>query len=127
MESSQPGPADARLRLQAASRASETASGRSIGKEPCRMHACARLERDSRHEVHLHPISLEKPSVLHRMRDAHAEAVGRIPREHTKVEVQLRAHRSDVDANVLARKTLDLTVRPAWWKLPGLMLPALRG
>jgi len=30
-------------------------------------------------------------------------------------------------ANVLARKTLDLTVRPAWWKLPGLMLPALRG
>jgi acyl-CoA reductase-like NAD-dependent aldehyde dehydrogenase len=30
-------------------------------------------------------------------------------------------------ANILARKTVDLTYRPAWWKLPGLMLPALRG
>ena len=30
-------------------------------------------------------------------------------------------------ANILARKTVDLTYRPGWWKLPGLMLPALRG
>jgi acyl-CoA reductase-like NAD-dependent aldehyde dehydrogenase len=30
-------------------------------------------------------------------------------------------------ANILARKTLDLTYRPSWLKLPGLMLPALRG
>ena len=26
-----------------------------------------------------------------------------------------------------ARKTVDLTYRPSIWKLPGLMLPALRG
>lgn len=30
-------------------------------------------------------------------------------------------------ANILARKTVDLTHRPSVWKLPGLMLPALRG
>lgn len=30
-------------------------------------------------------------------------------------------------AHVLARKTLDLYDRPSLWKLPGLMLPALRG
>jgi acyl-CoA reductase-like NAD-dependent aldehyde dehydrogenase len=30
-------------------------------------------------------------------------------------------------ANILARKTLDLTHKPSWLKLPGLMLPALRG
>jgi len=30
-------------------------------------------------------------------------------------------------AHILARKTVDLTHRPAWWKLPGLMLPALQG
>jgi hypothetical protein len=30
-------------------------------------------------------------------------------------------------ANILARKTLDLTNHPSWLKLPGLMLPAMRG
>ncbi len=30
-------------------------------------------------------------------------------------------------AHILARKTVDLTAQPAWWKLPGLMLPALGG
>ncbi len=30
-------------------------------------------------------------------------------------------------AHILARKTLSLYHRPAWWKIPGLLLPALRG
>jgi len=30
-------------------------------------------------------------------------------------------------AHILARKTLALYHRPAWWKIPGLLLPALRG
>jgi len=30
-------------------------------------------------------------------------------------------------AHILGRKVLDLTYQPAWWKVPGLLLPALRG
>jgi acyl-CoA reductase-like NAD-dependent aldehyde dehydrogenase len=30
-------------------------------------------------------------------------------------------------AHILARKTLALYHRPAWWKIPGLLVPALRG